>query len=225
MQLAVNQSMVAKSKRHHIHNFQVVSQVVYMEFHNFNTVKPSILLALEITNRRGHFWPMSIYGSCVCKTDATMDWLVFQLVVISALTAQGLHINTTKSQVLKKAVGENVKLKCEFTTALKDAGPLEVKWSMKSICHPMEKAEILLYMAGQTYDGYYGPQKGRVYFHSEDPGKGNASIDLLLLTTIYYCQVKKVPGIKNIKTVLQVLEPPSKPRCYHTEGAGKVGKA
>jgi len=41
---------------------------------------------------------------------------------------------------------------------------------------------------------------GRVYFESEDPEKGDAAIHLLLLTTkdtgIYYCQVKKVPGIK-----------------------------
>lgn len=155
-----------------------------------------------------------------------MVWLVFQLVVIMARVAQGLHINTTNNQVLKKAVGQNVKLECQFTTAPEDAGPLEVEWTVKSVRHPMEKKELLLYTAGQIYDSYYPPQKGRVYFHSEDPGKGDASIDLVLLTPsdsgIYYCQVKKVPGIKSIKTALQVLEPPSKPRCYHTEGGVKA---
>lgn len=145
-----------------------------------------------------------------------------------ALTAQGLHINTTNNQDLQKAVGQNVKLDCRFTTAPEDAGPLEIEWSVKSRRNPMEKKTILLYTAGHTYDNYYEPQKGRVYFHKDNPGKGDASINLLLLTPsdtgIYYCQVKKVPGIQSIKTVLQVLKPPSKPRCYHTEEAGKVGK-
>lgn len=200
-----------------------------MKFHNFNKVNPSILLGLEMATPDRPEWPCLtkeyIRGSCVRKTDATMDWLVFQLIVIMALTAQGLQINTTNNQVLERAVGQNVKLDCEFTTVPEDAGDLEVEWSVKSIRHPV--TEILMYTAGYIYDHYYGPLKDRVYFHSEDPGKRDASIDLLLLTPsdtgFYYCQVKKVPGIKSIKAVLRVLEPSSKSRCYHTEGAGKVG--
>lgn len=156
-----------------------------------------------------------------------MNWLSFQLATI-ILTANGLEINTSSNQIVQKAVGENVKLDCQFTTDPEDAGPLEIEWSVKSIRHPMEKADMLLYTAGHIYDGYYEPLKGRAYFHSEDPGKGDAAISILLLTPsdtgIYYCQVKKVPGIQSIKTVLRVLQPPSKPRCYYTEGAGDVGK-
>lgn len=144
-----------------------------------------------------------------------------------ALTAHGLRINTTDREILDRAVGQNVKLECKFTPAPEDAGNLEIEWS-KSVRHPTEKFEILFYTAGYIYDCNYAPLKRRVYFREEDPGKGDASIELLLLTcsdtAFYYCQVKKAPGIKSIKTGLRVLEPPSKPRCFHVEGAGKVGE-
>lgn len=95
----------------------------------------------------------------------------------------------------------------------------------REIHTPPNGRDPYVYHRVYLYDHYYGPLKGRVYFHSEDPGKGDASIDLLLLTPsdtdFYYCQVKKVPGIKSNKAVLRVLEPSSK--CYHTEGAGKIG--
>lgn len=160
-------------------------------------------------------------------TYTTMDALVFQLLIL-VLTAKGLEIHTPTRTILEKAVGQNVKLDCHFTTSPEDAGQLEIEWSVKSIRHPMETAEVLMYTAGQIYDQYYEPLKGRVYFHSQDPEKGDASIHLLQLTPedtgIYKCQVKKVPGIQNIKTVLRVLKPPSEPRCYYTEGTEELGK-
>lgn len=155
-----------------------------------------------------------------------MDRLVSRLIVIVALTAHGLRINTTDSQILDRAVGQNVKLECKFTPAPEDAGNLEIEWSIKSVRHPTEKVEILFY--GYMYDRNYAPLKRRVYFREEDPRKGDASIELLLLTrsdtAFYYCQVKKAPGIKSIKTGLRGLEPPSKPRYFHAVGAGKVGE-
>ena len=172
----------------------------------------------EVYKRRFH---------SVCKTDATMNGLAFQLLIL-ALTAKGLEINTSTNKILEKAEGENVKLACDFTTAPEDTGNLEIEWSVRSVRHPMETEEVLLYSAGQIYDSLYEPLQGRVYFHSEDPEKGDAAIHLSLLSHqdsgIYKCQVKKVPGIRSIKTVLRVLKRPSKPRCYYTEGAGEFSK-
>ena len=155
-----------------------------------------------------------------------MERLAVRLVIL-AVIARALEINTSTSKILEKAEGENVKLACFFTPGPEDAGNLEIEWSVKSIRHPLEKAEILWYTAGHIYDSLYEHLKGRVYFDSEDPAKGDAAINLSLLTTkdtgIYYCQVKKVPGIKSIYTVLRVLKPPSKPRCSYTErGQTKV---
>ncbi|XP_053275517.1 coxsackievirus and adenovirus receptor homolog [Pleuronectes platessa] len=150
-----------------------------------------------------------------------MDRLAFRLLIIVALTARGLEINPNR-KILEKAEGENVSLACHFTLAPEDTGNLEIEWSVKSIRHPLDTAEFLLYTAGHIYDTLYEPLKGRVYFDSEDPEKGNAAIHLLLLTTkdtgVYYCQVKKVVGIRRIYTVLRVLKPPSKPSCNYTEG-------
>lgn len=108
-----------------------------------------------------------------------MDRLVSRLIVIVALTAHRLRINTTDSQILDRAVGQNVKLECKFTPAPEDAGNLEIEWSIKSVRHPTEKVEILFY--GYIYDRNYAPLKRRVYFREEDPRKGDASIELLLL--------------------------------------------
>ncbi|XP_042370484.1 coxsackievirus and adenovirus receptor homolog, partial [Plectropomus leopardus] len=152
--------------------------------------------------------------------------LTFRLFVL-VLTAEALEIGTPNNQVFDEAVGEHVRLDCQFTTAPEDEGHLEIEWTVKSVRHPMEKAELLMYVAGHIYE-YYEPLKGRVYFQSDDPGKGDAGIQLLRLTPsdsgIYYCQVKKAPAIRNIKAVLRVLQKPSKPRCSCTEGAGDVGK-
>ncbi|XP_059199171.1 coxsackievirus and adenovirus receptor homolog [Centropristis striata] len=148
---------------------------------------------------------------------------VLKVASMLLLTARGLRINDTASpKITEKAVGENVDLDCRFSTAPEDTGPLEVEWSVKSVRHPMEVAEVLLYSDGQIYDDYYQPLKGRVSFRAEDPGRGDATIHLLLLTPsdsgIYKCQVKKIPGIQNVKKVLRVLKKPSKPQCYYTTG-------
>ena len=152
-----------------------------------------------------------------------MERLAVRLVVL-ALTARALEIKTSTGKILEKAEGEKVKLACLFTPGPEDAGNLEIEWSVKSRRHPLEKAEFLLYTAGHIYDSLYEPLKGRVYFDAEDPAKGDAAVNLLLLTTgISYCQVKKVPGIRSVYTVLRVLKPPSKPRCDYTErGRTKV---
>lgn len=156
-----------------------------------------------------------------------MDKQFFRLLVI-ALTAKGLEINTSNNKIVEKAVGENVKLDCFFTTCPEDEGILEIEWSVKSVHQPMEKAEVLFYTAEHIYGNLYEHLKGRVYFDAQDPQQGDAAIRLLQLprkdTGIYSCQVKKVPGIQSIKAVLRVLERPSKPRCYYTEGDGEFGK-
>lgn len=173
------------------------------------------------------FYFLGVRGNSICKTDATMDRHAFLLLII-AHTAKGLEINTSTNRIVEKAVGANVKLDCFFTIGPKDEGNLEIEWSVKSIRHPMDKAEVLLYTAGHIYDNLYKPLKGRVYFDAKDLMQGDAAIHLLLLTSsdtgIYYCQVKKLPGYQIIKAVLRVLEPPSKPGCYYTEGAGEFSK-
>lgn len=151
----------------------------------------------------------------------------FQLVIV-ALTAQGLVINTSNNNIVEKAVGENVKLGCFFTTGPKDEGTLEIEWSVKSVRHPMEEATILWYTAEHIYENLYEHLKGRVYLDAQDPERGDGAIHLLQLTRkdtgIYFCQVKKLPGIQRIKTVLRVLEPPSKPKCNSTQGVGEFGE-
>ncbi|XP_040886578.1 coxsackievirus and adenovirus receptor homolog [Toxotes jaculatrix] len=153
--------------------------------------------------------------------------LAFQLLNIM-LTSKTLDIHTRNNKILETAEGENAKLYCDFTAAPEDEGNLEIEWSVKSVRHPLDTAEIILYTAGQIYDQLYEPLKGRVYFHSVDPAKGDGAIHLSLLTHrdtgIYKCQVKKAPGLRSIKTVLRVLKRPSKPRCYYTEGVGEFGK-
>ncbi|XP_041793710.1 coxsackievirus and adenovirus receptor homolog isoform X1 [Chelmon rostratus] len=156
-----------------------------------------------------------------------MGMQFFRLVIV-ALTAQGLEINTSNNKFVEKAVGEDVKLGCFFTTGPKDEGMLEIEWTVKSIRHPMERATVLWYTAEHIYDNLYEHLKGRVYFDAQDPQQGDAAIHLLQLTRkdtgIYYCQVKKLPGIQSIKTVLRVLERPSKPKCNYTQGGGEFGK-
>lgn len=167
---------------------------------------------------RGHFF---------LQTGGGMFRLVVQW-VFTALMVTGLEISTKPNRVLELAVGDSVTLGCQFTTAPEDIGPLEIEWSVKSIRHPTEKEVVLMYAAGQIFDGYYEALTGRVYFHSADPGRGDGNIQLTLLTPsdsgIYYCQVKKAPGLRSVKTVVRVLKPPSGASCYSTERAGVVGK-
>lgn len=155
-----------------------------------------------------------------------LAYSMFQVLAISSICS-GLEINTTNNQILEKAVGETVKLNCPFTTTPADVGRLEIEWSVRPASSLLEATVVLGYSGGQIYDGYYRPLQGRVYFHSVDLGNGDGAIHLSLLTPtdsgIYKCQVKKVPGIQSIKTVLRVLKAPSKPRCY-TEGTKAVGK-
>lgn len=157
-----------------------------------------------------------------------MDRLTLGLVAMTALGAKGLEINTTNNAFVEKAVGESVKLECKFTTDPGDTGPLEIEWTVKSVRSPMEKDQVLMYTAGHIYGDYHKDLKGRAYFQEGDPGRGDASINIALLTPldtgIYYCQVKKVPGIRSIKAILRVLRKPSKPECHSTEGAGEVGR-
>ncbi|KAG8001014.1 Coxsackievirus and adenovirus receptor-like protein [Nibea albiflora] len=175
----------------------------------------------------GAFGGAGIRANSDCKTHATMDKQFFQLVIV-ALTAQGLEINTSNNKFVEKAVGENVKLDCFFTTGPEDEGMLEIEWSVKSVRHPMEMAGVLLYTAEHIYNNLYEHLKGRVYFDAQDPEKGDAAIHLSQLTQqdtgLYYCQVKKAPGIQRIKAVLRVLERSSKPKCYSTEEDGEFGK-
>ncbi|KAG8013675.1 Coxsackievirus and adenovirus receptor-like protein [Nibea albiflora] len=106
----------------------------------------------------------------------------FFLLLIVGLMAKGLEINTSNNKFVEKAVGENVKLDCFFTTGPEDEGMLEIEWSMKSMCHPMEKAEVLLYTAENIYNNLYEHLKGRVYFDAQDPQQGDAAIHLSQLT-------------------------------------------
>lgn len=68
---------------------------------------------------------------------------------------------------------------------------------------------MLLYSGDRAYEDYYAPMKGRVHFNSADPKNGDASISLTGLKSAdsgtYQCKVKKAPGIRSRKMLLNVM--------------------
>ena len=140
--------------------------------------------------------------------------------------SSAVWINSTDKKLLEKAVGGSATLDCQFTLAPDDFGNLEIEWTRLSKPGLTPDSEIIVYSAGQIYDHYYEPLKDRVHFTSMDPRSGDGSINLLLLTPsdsgTYRCQVKKVPGIQRITTILRVMQAPSKPSC-HLKGTAEVG--
>lgn len=155
-----------------------------------------------------------------------MNLQIFQVLLLLITECGSVIINSTDKMLIEKPVGATVKMPCRFTLAPEDIGPLEIEWTRFSHGQTPD-LEIIVYSSGQVFDHYYAPLKNRVYFSSSDPRTGDGSIDLQQLNPsdsgTYKCQVKKAPGIKSIKFILQVLLPPSKPLCS-TKGTTEVGK-
>lgn len=151
----------------------------------------------------------------------------FSLFAAFAGLACGLEIISTGPSSIEKASGESVKLGCQFTLAPEDTGPLDIEWSLLAPDNQKEDTVVLLYAGDRAYEDYFPPMKGRVHFNSADPKNGDASISLTGLKSsdsgTYQCKVKKAPGIRSRKMLLNVMVKPSRPRCY-TEGPTQEGK-
>lgn len=151
----------------------------------------------------------------------------FSLLAAIAGLACGLEITSTGPASLEKASGESVKLGCLFTLAPEDTGPLDIEWSLLAPDNQQEDTVVLLYAGDRAYEDYYTPLKGRVHFNSPDPKNGDASITLTGLKSsdsgTYQCKVKKAPGIRSRKILLNVMVKPSRPSCY-TQGPTQKGK-
>ncbi|XP_069003147.1 coxsackievirus and adenovirus receptor homolog [Embiotoca jacksoni] len=149
------------------------------------------------------------------------------LLSLFAGLASGLEITSTGSTSIDKASGLSVKLDCQFSLAPEDSGPLDIEWSLVPSDNQKEEKVVILYSGDRSYEDYYAPMKGRVHFNSADPKNGDASINLTGLKSsdsgTYQCKVKKAPGIRTRKMLLNVMVRPSKPRCY-TEGPTQEGK-
>lgn len=69
--------------------------------------------------------------------------------------------------------------------------------------------QVIIYSGDRAYEDYYEPMKGRVHFNSADPKNGDASIILTGLKSsdsgTYQCKVKKAPGIRSRKMLLNVM--------------------
>lgn len=156
-------------------------------------------------------------------------WTTHLCCVLTIVTglARGLEIISTGPASIEKASGESVKLGCQFTLTAEDTGPLDIEWCLLAPDNQKEDIVVLLYSGDRAYEDYYDAMKGRVHFNSADPKNGDASITLTGLkpsdSGTYQCKVKKAPGIRSKKMLLNVMVKPSRPRCY-AEGPTQEGK-
>ncbi|XP_072470837.1 coxsackievirus and adenovirus receptor [Notamacropus eugenii] len=133
---------------------------------------------------------------------------------------------TTTEEKIEKAKGETAHLPCKFTIAPTDQESLHIEWIKLRADNQKDDQEIILYSGGNIYDMYSEDLKGRVYFTSNDPRLGDASINITNLRLsdkgTYQCKVKKLPGVGNKKMELSVLYKPSGTRCY-VDGSSEIG--
>ncbi|XP_028323215.1 coxsackievirus and adenovirus receptor homolog [Gouania willdenowi] len=149
------------------------------------------------------------------------------LSLLLAGVASALEITSTGQTTIDKASTQSVKLDCQFSLAAEDFGPLDIEWSLVPSDNQKDEIVVILFSGDRVYEDYYPPMKGRVHFNAADPKNGDASINLIGLKSsdsgTYQCKVKKAPGIRTKKMVLNVMVRPSKPSC-HTEGSTLEGK-
>ncbi|KAF3706720.1 Coxsackievirus and adenovirus receptor -like protein [Channa argus] len=159
--------------------------------------------------------------------ELSTTWSGCLLLSLIAGLASSLEITSTGPTSINMASGQSVKLDCQFSLAPEDSGPLDIEWSLVSPDNQNEDKVVILYSGDRAYEDYYAPMKGRVHFNSADPKNGDGSINLTGLKSsdsgTYQCKVKKAPGIRSRKILLNVMVKPSKPRCY-AEGPTQEGK-
>ncbi|XP_072115944.1 coxsackievirus and adenovirus receptor homolog isoform X1 [Mobula birostris] len=127
----------------------------------------------------------------------------------------------------EKAVGDSIRLDCQFTVDTTDIGPLDIEWSRTPPDPTSSPIIIIDYSGDRAYETRVEDMKGRVHFSSPDPKNGDASINITRLRSsdsgMYHCKVKKSPGSRTRPVRLQVSMKPSPPTCY-VDGSQEVGK-
>ncbi|XP_066455206.1 coxsackievirus and adenovirus receptor isoform X2 [Eleutherodactylus coqui] len=121
--------------------------------------------------------------------------------------------------------GDKIVLDCKFTLAPEDTGTLDIEWFLVAPDNQQADKPIIVY-SGKSYP-LGSPLQGRVDFVSPTPEDGDASIIISNLKASdsgsYQCKVKKLPGVRNDKVILNVYIKPANTRCY-TEGRQEIGQ-
>ncbi|XP_044298041.1 coxsackievirus and adenovirus receptor isoform X2 [Varanus komodoensis] len=148
--------------------------------------------------------------------------LLWTLLLLCSDLTESVQITSLEQTMLTKAQGEKVTLFCTYTLGPEDDGSLDIEWS---ILQPNLEQPVIMYNLDRVYDQYH--MAGRVQFVKQNPGSGDATIDILNLkptdTGTYQCKVKKPPGIQTHRIQLTVLEKPSRTKCY-VEGSQEIGR-
>ncbi|XP_077943105.1 V-set and immunoglobulin domain-containing protein 8b isoform X1 [Gasterosteus aculeatus] len=140
--------------------------------------------------------------------------------------AEALQVSPPGPETIQKAVGEKVSLGCTFISGPEDTGELDVEWSKLNPDMTLKDQLILSYTGSMTH--YYGDAgiTKRLQFEG-DPKKGDASIFFSAVRDsdkgTYMCKVKMAPGVDARKVSLEVLAPPSVPKCWVEGGEEKGG--
>ncbi|XP_037337324.2 V-set and immunoglobulin domain-containing protein 8b isoform X1 [Pungitius pungitius] len=153
--------------------------------------------------------------------------LLFLLTVwLKTDVTEALQVSPPGPQTVQKAVGEKVTLGCTYISSPEDTGELDVEWSKLNPDMTLKDQLILSYTGFATH--YYsdaGSAK-RLQFEG-DPKKGDASIFFSAVSEsdkgTYMCKVKMAPGVDTRKVTLEVLAPPSVPKCWVEGGEEKGG--
>ncbi|XP_029294847.1 V-set and immunoglobulin domain-containing protein 8b [Cottoperca gobio] len=139
---------------------------------------------------------------------------------------EAMQVTSSGPQTIQMAKGELVNLGCTYTLGSEDIGDLDIEWSKVSPDMTLKDQLLLSYTGGQTHR-YGDPSISKRLNFIADPKRGDASIsfsDLRLTdTATYQCKVKKSPGVDTRKVTLNVMVPPSVPKCWVSGGEEKGG--
>ncbi|KAK1892760.1 Coxsackievirus and adenovirus receptor like [Dissostichus eleginoides] len=136
-----------------------------------------------------------------------------------------MQVTTSGPQTIQKALGETVTLGCTYTLGPEDTGVLDIEWSNVSPDMTQKDQLLLSYTGGLTMR-YGDPSVNKRLKFIVDPKQGDASVSLSNLvlkdTATYQCKVKKAPGVDMRKVTLNVMVPPTSPKCW-VEGPEEKG--
>ncbi|KAI4820644.1 hypothetical protein KUCAC02_028615 [Chaenocephalus aceratus] len=138
---------------------------------------------------------------------------------------EAMQVTSSGPQTIQKALGETVTLGCTYTLGPEDTGELDIEWSNVSPDMTQKDQLLLSYTGGLTMR-YGDPSVNKRLKFIVDPKQGDASVSLsnvvLKDTATYQCKVKKAPSVDMRKVTLNVMVPPTSPKCW-VEGLEEKG--
>ncbi|XP_033947629.1 V-set and immunoglobulin domain-containing protein 8b [Pseudochaenichthys georgianus] len=138
---------------------------------------------------------------------------------------EAMQVTSSGPQTIQKALGETVTLGCTYTLGPEDTGELDIEWSNVSPDMTQKDQLLLSYTGGLTMR-YGDPSVNKRLKFIVDPKQGDASVSLsnvvLKDTATYQCKVKKAPSVDMRKVTLNVMVPPTSPKCW-VEGPEEKG--